>query len=131
MLWLEPEVKQWIEERDWTRLREVLRNRPLPEVADLLQGLGKIDRTLLFRALPRETSTEVFAYLDGEEENALLTDLTDEETRELLSRLRPDDRTNLFEELPGQATQKLLNLLSPEDLREARWLLGYPEESVC
>jgi len=75
-------------------------------------------------------STEVFAYLDGEEENALLTDLTDEELRELLSRLRPDDRTNLFEELPGQATQKLLNLLTPEDLREARWLLGYPEESV-
>ena len=59
-----------------------------------------------------------------------MTELTDEETRELLSRLRPDDRTNLFEEPPGQATRKLLNLLSPEDLREARWLLGYPEESV-
>jgi magnesium transporter len=24
----------------------------------------------------------------------------------------------------------MLNLLAPEDLKEARWLLGYPEESV-
>src|SRR5690606_23466125 len=42
----------------------------------------------------------------------------------------PDDRTQLLEELPGQVTQRLLNLLSPEDLKEARWLLGYPAESV-
>ncbi|MGE5543873.1 MAG: magnesium transporter, partial [Bacillota bacterium] len=48
----------------------------------------------------------------------------------LLADLRPDDRTTLFEELPGQVTQRLLNLLSPEDLREARFLLGYPEFSV-
>jgi magnesium transporter len=44
--------------------------------------------------------------------------------------MHPDDRTQLLGELPGQATQRLLNLLSPDDLKEARWLLGYPEASV-
>jgi hypothetical protein len=38
MLQLEPAVKHWLEERDWTRLREFLGTRPLPEVADLLRG---------------------------------------------------------------------------------------------
>ncbi|HBK53322.1 MAG TPA: magnesium transporter, partial [Syntrophomonas wolfei] len=57
-------------------------------------------------------------------------DLTNEETRYLLTNLPPDDRTTLFEELPGQVTQRLLNLLNPDDLKEARLLLGYPEESV-
>jgi magnesium transporter len=44
--------------------------------------------------------------------------------------MHPDDRTQLLGELPGLATQRLLNLQLPDELREARWLLGYPEESV-
>src|SRR5690606_17764991 len=69
-------------------------------------------------------------HLPIHEQNALLHDLTNEEARALLSHLSPDDRTTLLAALPGQVTQKLTNLLSPEDLREARWLLGYPEDSV-
>src|SRR5690606_30980258 len=56
--------------------------------------------------------------------------MTTEETRHLLANLRPDDRTTLLGELPGQVTQRLLNYLSPQDLKEARQLLGYPEESI-
>jgi magnesium transporter len=44
--------------------------------------------------------------------------------------MSPDDRTQLLAELPGQATQRLLNLLPEDELREASWLLGYPEGSV-
>jgi Mg/Co/Ni transporter MgtE len=44
--------------------------------------------------------------------------------------LAPDDRTALLEELPAEVTQRLLSLLSAEDLKQARQLLGYPEESV-
>jgi magnesium transporter len=80
--------------------------------------------------LPRAVSSEVFAHLNADDQNDLLAQLTSEETRHLLAGLSPDDRTQLLEELPGQVTQKLLTLLGPEDLREARQLLGYPEESV-
>ena len=127
---VEPRIKELIEQKNWPALREELIRWPLPEIADTLLSLDRIDRALLFRALPRQLSTEVFAYLSHEDEDELLNDLTNEETKQLLANLRPDDRTLLFEELPGQATQKLLNLLSPEDLKEARWLLGYPEESA-
>lgn len=123
-------VEELVKKKDWAALREALRNWPPPETADLLAALDKVDRALLFRALPRHLSTEVFVYLSPEEENALLKDLTDEETRRLLASLRPDDRTLLFEELPGQATQKLLNLLDAEEREEARQLLGYPEHTV-
>ena len=85
---------------------------------------------MAFRLLSRDISSEVFAYLDSDHQDDLIRDLTDEETRQLLAGMRPDDRTALLGELPGQLTQKLLNLLSPDDLREARQLLGYPEESI-
>ncbi|MFN5867566.1 MAG: magnesium transporter, partial [Candidatus Kapaibacterium sp.] len=73
---------------------------------------------------------EVFSYLEPDDQDQLLVDLTDQETRDLLAELPPDDRTDLLEELPGAVSHRLLSLLSPEDLREARWLMGYPEESV-
>ncbi|MEX0778672.1 MAG: magnesium transporter [Balneolales bacterium] len=127
---IKPEILELIENQKWTELRESIEDWPVPEVADLMYGLEKTDRVLFFRILPRRLSSELFSYLEPESQNELLIDLTDEETRHLLANLRPDDRTALLDELPGQITQRLLNLLSPQDLKEARQLLGYPEESV-
>ena len=123
-------VKSLIENNELIKLRELLYDWPVPDIADFLLQLDMPYQVLLFRLLPRQISSEVFSYLDREDRNQLLRELNTEETKNLLSSLKPDDRTNLFEELPGQATQRLLNLLNPEDLKEARQLLGYPEESV-
>lgn len=125
-----PEVADAIERRHWDELRAFLAGWPPPDLADLLLALGKEDRVLTYRALPRDRAAAVFALLERDQQTTLLHDLTDPETRELLAALPPDDRTHLLEELPGQATRRVLNLLSPEDLEEARWLLGYPKESV-
>lgn len=123
-------VKQLIEENKWAELRETVLKLQPPEIADLLLELDQIERALLFRFLPLDLSTEVFSFLEPEHQSNLILDLTNEETRRLLADLKPDDRTQLFEELPGELTQKMLNLLSPQDLKEARELLGYPEDSV-
>jgi magnesium transporter len=127
---LKPEILELIESRDWTELRTVLADWPPPEIADLLLHLRKADRVLMYRSLPRHLAAEVFAHLSSEQQDELLRDLTDEETRQLLEGLTPDDRTALLAEMPGQITQRLLNLLAPKELEEARWLLGYPAESV-
>lgn len=124
------EVATLLAQRHWSALREKCAQWPPPETADLLFQLEKSERILVFRAMPRELAAEVFTHLDPQNRDALLRDLTGEETRQLLASLSPDDRTHLLEELPSQVTRQLLNLLSPEDLREARHLLGYPEESV-
>lgn len=123
-------IKQLIDARNWEALRAAVGSLHESDIADLLYEQEKLERVLVFRSLPRALAAEVFAQLDGASRQQLLTDLTDEETRRLLADLAPDDRTQLFTELPGQATQILLNLLSPDDLKQARHLLGYPEESI-
>ncbi|HMO49729.1 MAG TPA: magnesium transporter [Kiritimatiellia bacterium] len=125
-----PDIVDMIEERDWLGLREALATWPPPEVADLLTDLEKPQRVLLFRALAKEPSAVVFSYLPASAQDDLLAALTDEETRRLLDELEPDDRTQLLEEMPEEITRRLLANMSPDDLREARMLLGYPEESV-
>jgi magnesium transporter len=124
------EVHELLDRRDLVSLRRLLADMPVPDVADLLHELDKPDRVILFRLLPRPVSCEVFAELEGESGQSLILDLSDEEARRLLAGLAPDDRTQLLEELPGLMTQRLMNLLDPVDLAEARFLLGYPEESV-
>lgn len=124
------EVEMLLNRRDWQSLRHILTAQPPPEVADLLLQLERPKNALAFRAMPRQFSANVFSYLEPKDKDALLQELTNEETRQLLEDMRPDDRTELLEEMPGQVTQRLLNVLSPSDLREARWLLGYPDESV-
>lgn len=123
-------VRKLLDNKEWMRLKEFLRDIPAPDIAELLSSMDKPARVLLFRGLPRQVSSEVFSYLNAGDKDALLKDLTDEEARGLLAALSPDDRTEFLEELPGLATQRLLNLLGPDDLMEARHLLGYPDESV-
>ncbi|MBX3043029.1 MAG: magnesium transporter [Candidatus Kapabacteria bacterium] len=127
---LKPEIHELIYTRNWTDLREILCSWPPPEIVDLFLDVEKTDRVLIFRALPREVAAEVFSYLDGDQKDTFLVDLTDQETRNLLADLPPDDRTELLEELPSKVTRRLMSLLDPDDLKEARELLGYPEESV-
>jgi magnesium transporter len=124
------ELTPLIEHRRWNELRETLSGMLAPELADLLEGLSPAERMLVFRALPRAQASEVFSYLEYPKQDELVANLTNEDARQILADLTPDDRTALLEELPAEVTHRLLTLLSPEDLKEARTLLGYPEESV-
>jgi len=124
------EVAAIIRERDFARLRDVLRNRPPSDVASVLANLSLDERVLVFRILPRKTAAETFAYLSAEEQNALLRAMASEEAAALLNNMAPDDRTTFLEELPAEATRQLLSLLTPEERAEAVQLLGYPEGSI-
>ncbi|MCB0701598.1 MAG: magnesium transporter [Candidatus Kapaibacterium sp.] len=127
---LRPEIEDIIKQRRWKDLRIGLEGWEPAEIAELLLEIEKEYKVLLFRALPREVSTQVFSHIDYEERDQLLDELTDGETRRLLADMSPDDRTALLEELPAKVTKSLMNMLSAEDLKEARFLLGYPEESI-
>jgi magnesium transporter len=124
------EIEELIRNKDYNNLKEAIAHWEPSEVTDLLLGLPQLDQTLLFRLLKRQKAADVFSILHAEQQQQLLENLTNDHIRTLLDELDPDDRTKLFEELPAQITQKLMNLLSPEDLREARKLLGYPEDSI-
>jgi magnesium transporter len=125
-----PEITELISNHQWSSLRDGLSSWHPSEVAELLLSIKKEERVLVYRALPRDFAADVFAEYDYEQREHLLNDLTDRETKNLLADLSPDDRTDLLAELPAKVTKTMLNFLSPEDLKEARTLLGYPEESV-
>ncbi len=127
---LDQKLKDLIGQRRWNELRELLAAMRPPEISEMLAGLTSTDRMLVFRLLPRQQASETFSYLEAPQQNELVRNLTNGDARNILADLPPDDRTALLEELPAEVTQHLLALLSPADQKEARTLLGYPEESV-
>jgi magnesium transporter len=127
---LEPELRELIRHRDWHALKDVLSFWPAPDIAELLSSLRDPDAVILFRLLPRNLQSEVFAELDPDTQLTLIRNLTDEQVKSLIAELAPDDRTELFEDLPPELIQRALNLLSPEDRRETLLSLGFPENSV-
>ncbi|MEJ2656897.1 MAG: magnesium transporter [Desulfobacterales bacterium] len=127
---LGPEIEEAIRGKNYNSLKEAISHWEPTEVTDLLLSLPEGDQPILFRLLRRQKAADVFSILHTEQQQQLLKNLTNDHIRTLLDELDPDDRTKLFEELPAQITQQLMNLLSPEDLKEARKLLGYPEDSI-
>ena len=123
-------LRQSISHQDWQGLRDALLELHPSDVADLLVALPSEEDAFVFRLLPKEKAGEVFSYLPTDHQEALIDALTNEQVRGVLQTMNPDDRTRLLEEMPAVVTRRLLAALSPEDLKNTRWLLGYPEETA-
>ncbi len=112
--------------KDWPALREALCDLHPSDIADMVIALPAKHEGILFRVLPRQLATRVFAYLPHEYQEELLASLSGREVEEIINNLSDDDRTRLFEALPADVTRQLLTRLSPDELKSARSLLGYP-----
>jgi len=123
-------IEKYINEKKWDKLRDLLVRLSPATVAEIIKKSEKNERMIIFRSLPRKFSADVFSEFRPQTQKFILNNLTNIEVSELLADLTPDDRTALFEILPEQVKQRLFKLLKPEDLKEARELLSYPENSV-
>src|SRR4051812_26772504 len=127
---LEPEIRSLIEARNFAALREVFREWPPADVAEVILDLPEDEQVIIFRVLPHALAADVFEYLDFEAQEQLLRAMAHEQVVAILNEMAPDDRTALLEELPGAAARQLIRLLTPDERRVATALLGYPEDSV-
>lgn len=127
---LRPEIKELIESRDFSVLRDFLRDFQPVDIAELMADLPENDQAILFRILPKQLAADVFEYLDLETQKSLLKAMAHEQVVNILNEMAPDDRTALLEELPSTTVRQLLQLLTPQERTIAQSLLNYPENSV-
>src|SRR5246500_5676585 len=127
---LEPEIRSMIEARDFAALREVFREWPPADVAEVILDMPEDEQVIIFRVLPAALAADVFEYIGIEEQQKLLRAMAHEQVVGILNEMSPDDRTALLEELPSSAARQLIRLLTPEERKVAQALLGYPEGSV-
>ena len=124
------ELAAVVRQRDFARLRDMVRNRAASDLAAIWTELALEDQVVAFRVLPRKLAAAIFEYLSHESQETLLKAMAQEDVAALLNNMAPDDRTMFLEELPATVTQHLLALLTPEERTVASTLLGYPEHSI-
>ena len=127
---LQPEIRSLIDARDFGALREIFREWPPADVAEVILDIPEDEQVIIFRVLPNPLAADVFEYLDVEAQQNLLRAMAHEQVVGILNEMSPDDRTALLEEMPSAAARQLIKLLTPEERRVAQSLLGYPEGSV-
>lgn len=127
---LKPEYEELISKKDWESLRIAFEEVDPADIAEILEDLPAEDSGVIFRILPRNVAGVVFEYLPLDQQTEIVQTLGSEVLKNVLNEMAPDDRTRLFEELPAEVTKRALEQLSADELRVARTLLGYPEDTA-
>ncbi len=125
-----PEIRELIEQRNFSALQRIFNDWLPVDLAELISDLPENEQAVLYRLLPKNLATETFEYLDFDSQQNLLSALTKKHVTHLLNSMSADDRTALLEELPGTVVQELLKLLSFKEFKIAKTLLAYAEGSV-
>ncbi len=127
---IQPEIKELIDNREFSVLKEVFSEWTPADLAELISELPEDEQIIIFRLLPKQLQSETFEYLGYDIQEHLLRNLAKKQIADILNEMSPDDRTALFEELPADLLRQMLALLSKEERITAMTLLGYPENSV-
>ena len=59
-----PEIRDLIAERNFGALREIFREWPPADVAEVILDLPEDEQVIIFRLLPNALAADVFEYLD-------------------------------------------------------------------
>jgi len=124
------EVKQLLDTKQYTLLRQSLSELNIADAASVLEGLEEKELLKVFRILPKDMAADVFSYLEVDSQQFIITSLSEKEAGNIIDNLMADDATDLLEEMPAIVVKKLLANASPETRRDINHLLRYPESSA-
>lgn len=124
------EIRELLTTKQYTRLRQTLTELNDADIAGILENLDEEELLKVFRVLPKSIAADVFSYLEVENQQVIITSMTDKEAANIINNLMADDATDLLEEMPSNIVKRLLASASPETRRDINHLLRYPEDSA-
>ena len=124
------QIRSHVEAKDFAALKALIREVDVHDLIELIADLPEEDSAMMFRLLPQDQAADAFGDLPIERQEDLLEHLSSDKVTAILNEMPPDERTELLEELPGQVAQRLLSTLRGDQLKIARSLLNYPEDSI-
>lgn len=124
------EIRELLDTKQYTNLRQYFDNMNDADAAAVMDELTPEEMLKVFRILPKDLAADVFSYLDLDNQQMLITSLSDKEAGTVIDNLMADDAVYLLEEMPANVVKKLLINATPEVRRDINNLLCYPEHSA-
>jgi len=123
-------IKELLETKQYTRLRQKVADMNTADVAAIMEEMEEEELLKIFRILPKSMAADVFSYLEVDNQQMIITSLSDKEAANIINNLMADDATDLLEEMPANVVKKLLANANAETRRDINHLLRYPEDSA-
>lgn len=124
------EIRELLEMKQYTSLRQKIEEMNHADIAVLMEALEEAEMLKIFRILPKDLAADVFSYLEVENQQLIITSLSDREAANIIDNLMADDAADFLEEMPANIVKKLLANAKPETRRDINHLLRYPEYSA-
>jgi magnesium transporter len=126
----EMELMGYMERREYLRLRKELCEMNEVDVAAFLEQLPAEEAAIVFRMLPKDLASDVFAEFESDTQHHLVSTMTDNELYDIVNDLAVDDAVDMLEEMPAFVVQRVLKAADPAMRKTINQFMKYPEDSA-
>lgn len=124
------ELKDLLEKKQLREIKIKISELNENDIAAFLEELDTEKATVVFRLLPKDLATDVFACMSIEFQKSIIDSVTDKELVAIIEDLAVDDAVDILEELPSNIVSKILNAATPQTRKEINQFLKYPDSSA-
>ena len=124
------DLKELMELLDTMQLRllkEKLIEMNEVDIAAFIEELDSEKTVVVYRMLPKELASDVFACLPVEKQEHIINSITDYELSAIVNDLFVDDAVDMLEELPANVVKRVLKNSTPDTRKLINQFLKYPE----
>jgi magnesium transporter len=113
-----------------SKLKDLLTDMNTVDIAEIFEDLDREKIIRLFRILPKAIASDIFAYVDSDQQQIIIEALTDTEIGEIMNKLFVDDAVDFIEEMPANVVKRALQNVQPEKRKLINNILQYPDDTA-
>ena len=119
-----------VSRKQFRQLKEKLCDMNEFDIASFMEELDSEKQIIVFRMLPKELASDVFACLEVDTQGHIINGITDKELAYIIEELYVDDAVDMLEELPATVVKRVLQNAAPSTRLQINEFLKYPENSA-
>ena len=127
---IESTIRSLLENKKYNSLKDILTTMYPADIAESVGQLDESELAKVFRLLPKDQAAEVFAEMEPELQEMLISAFSDKELSSVINEMYVDDAADLIEDMPANVVKRILSSADPELRREINEILRYPENSA-
>ena len=123
-------ITKMLTNNKFSALKEMLCEMNVVDIAQAMEEMENEQQVKVFRLLPKDSSAEVFSYLDSDVQSFIVDTITGKELHFLIEDMFIDDAVDFLEEVPANVVTRVLAHTTPETRNLINKFLKYPENSA-
>lgn len=124
------QIRELLGKGQYTRLRQIITELNDADIADYLEEMEEEEVIKIFRILPKDMAADVFSYLEIDQQQFIITSLSDKDAGRIIDNMMSDDAKELMEEMPANVVKRLIANTSADTRQAINHLMRYPEDSA-